>query len=75
MDARIVVDAAEMGFSAPVAVVVTTIKVDELVKQLVSLFDAATILAPLLNMGNSVTAVAPDYTISRGGVSVQAAMV
>lgn len=69
MDARIVVEAVEMNVSAVSEVTVTTvIVVDDLAIELVSLFDAATILAPLRNMGNSVTAVAPDH-ILKGGTS------
>lgn len=68
MDARIVVEPAEAFASAPVAMVHAIVVVDWLVKRLVSLFDATAVLAPLLNMGNSVTAVAPDF-ITRGGVS------
>lgn len=70
MDARIEVGAAEaMAFVAEVTVT-TVIKIEDLVRKLQSLFDPASVLAPLLHMGNSVTAVAPDY-ILRGGVSVQ----
>lgn len=73
MDARIVAEAMEMRLSMPAEVkVVTTIKVDELVRKLVSLFDPAAILAPLLSLGNtSRSAVAPDYTF-QGGVSALA---
>lgn len=39
---------------------VSTEKVDAPVLTLVSLFDAASALASLLDQGNSVTAVAPD---------------
>lgn len=51
--------------TAPVVEVMVTGKVDLPVTMLVSLFDAASILAPLLNQGNSVTAVAPDYILER----------
>jgi hypothetical protein len=72
MDARIVVEPALMRL-APVEIkgVVTTTRIDDLVCGLKSLFDPATILAPLLAMGNSVTAVAPDFTL-RGGKSALA---
>lgn len=72
MDARIVVEAAEINISVVSEVSVTTvINVNDLVLALESLFDAATVLAPLRNTGNSLTAVAPDY-IFKGGMSVQA---
>jgi hypothetical protein len=66
MDARITAEAAvmKMTVSPKVKVVVTT-QVGDLVKMLVSLFDPAVILAPLLNQGNSVTAVAPDLILER----------
>jgi hypothetical protein len=71
MDARIEVDAMEAKAFMVAVEVTTVIVVDDLAIELVSLFDAASVLAPLRNMGNSVTAVAPDYIIE-GGVSVQA---
>lgn len=74
MDARIVVEAAEMNLSAVERVVVETIiNVDDLVIMLESLFDHAAILAPLLSLGStSRSAVAPDYTFSREEVSALA---
>lgn len=74
MDATIVAEPMAMGVAtAPVVRVVTTINVDDLVIMLESLFDAASILPSLLSLGNtSRSAVAPDYTFSRGGVSTWA---
>lgn len=72
MDARIVAEPMLMGFTTVEVTVKTTVKVEDLVRKLVSLFDPATILAPLLALGNtSLSAVAPDF-ISRGGVSALA---
>lgn len=71
MDARIVAESMEMGFSIADVKVTTVINVDDLVLALESLFDAATILAPLRNMGNSLTAVAPDFNF-KGGMSALA---
>lgn len=68
MDARIVVESAEAIASVAMVEVRVSIKVADLVRKLRDQFNPATVLAPLLHMGNSVTAVAPDY-ISRGGVS------
>lgn len=72
MDARIVAEPAQMSL---VAVEVKEVRVisaiDDLVFELESLFDPATVLAPLLAMGNSVTAVAPDFNL-RGGKSALA---
>jgi hypothetical protein len=66
MDARITAEAASITLTAsPKVKVVVTTKVDDLVKMLVSLFNPAVILAPLLNQGNSVTAVAPDTILER----------
>lgn len=66
MDARITAEAAVMTMTvSPKVKVVTTAGVDDLVIALVSLFDPAVILAPLLNQGNSVTAVAPDTFFER----------
>lgn len=74
MDARIMAEAIEIKLSMPeeVEVITEVIVSDELVLALVSLFDPAVILAPLRNMGNSVTAVAPDYILIRGGKSALA---
>jgi hypothetical protein len=72
MDARTVVEAAEMSLVAVQVKVTTVIKVDDLVLALRSLFDPATVLAPLLALGStSRSAVAPDY-IPRGGQSALA---
>lgn len=73
MDVRIVAEPMEMGVSLVAEVVViVTIKVADLVRKLISLFDPAAILTPLLALGStSRSAVAPDY-ISRGGVSALA---
>lgn len=62
MDARIEAEPMTIGADAPVVVVRTSEKIDILVVMLESLFDAASILAPLLNQSNSITAVAPDYS-------------
>lgn len=53
------------GVETPEVKVIVTVKVDLPVVMLVSLFDAASVLAPLLNQGNSVTAVAPDHILER----------
>lgn len=66
MDARVVAETAEVSLRAIAPVVRTVIKVDELIEKLVSLFDASMVIAPLINMGNSVTAVAPNKTLTRG---------
>lgn len=72
MDARIVVEAAEMSLAAVEVTVKTVIRVEDLVRKLHSLFDHATVLAPLLALGStSLSAVAPDY-ILRGGQSALA---
>lgn len=72
MDARIVAEPAVMSMVAvEIKEVRVTSKIDDLVCGLKSLFDPATVLAPLLAMGNSVTAVAPDF-ILRGGKSALA---
>jgi hypothetical protein len=65
MDARVEAEAMTVGAEAPVVIVRTSEKVDLPVLMLVSLFDAASALAPLLHQGNSITAVAPDYFIER----------
>jgi hypothetical protein len=54
-----------VALSAPGAEVTTSEKVDAPVLMLVSLFDAASALAPLLDQGNSITAVAPDHSFER----------
>lgn len=71
MDARVVVEAMEANVSMVDAQVTTVINVDDLVIALESLFDVSTTLAPLRNMGNSVTAVAPDFDF-KGGMSALA---
>jgi hypothetical protein len=71
MDARIEAEAISMGVETPVAIVRASDKIADLVEMLISQFDAASVLAPLLDQGNSVTAVAPDYFIERK-VSAQA---
>jgi hypothetical protein len=65
MDARIEAGAMTLGVETPVVEIIVTVKVDKPVLTLVSLFDAASILAPLINQGNSVTAVAPDHILER----------
>lgn len=71
MDARIVVEPmASMATMVRVEIRVST-KIDDLVFALKSLFNPATILAPLRNMGNSLTAVAPDFNF-KGGMSALA---
>jgi hypothetical protein len=65
MDARIEAETISMGVEAPVAIVHASEKADAPVLMLVSLFDAASVLASFTNQGNSVTAVAPDYFIER----------
>jgi hypothetical protein len=65
MDARVEAEAMTVGVETPVVEVITSEMVDTLVLMLVSLFDAASALAPLLDQGNSVTAVAPDYSVER----------
>lgn len=71
MDARIVVESMGAQASMADAEITTVINVDDLVLALESLFDVATVLAPLRNMGNSVTAVAPDFNFE-GGMSALA---
>lgn len=72
MDARIVTEAAEMSLVAVEVTVTTVIKVDDFELMLVSLFDHAAILAPLLALGStSLSAVAPDFN-SQGGQSALA---
>lgn len=61
-----------MGVETPVVEVTTSEKVDLPVLMLVSLFDAASALAPLLDQGNSITAVAPDHSIERKASSLAA---
>jgi hypothetical protein len=65
MDARIEAEAMTMGAEAPVVIVRTSEKVDDLTVMVDSLFDAASVLALLTNQGNSITAVAPDYSNGR----------
>lgn len=65
MDARIEAEAMTVGVEAPVVIVHTSEKVDLPVLTLVSLFDAASVLASLTNQSNSVTAIAPDYISER----------
>jgi hypothetical protein len=65
MDARIEAGAMTLGVETPEVEIIVTVKVDLPVLMLVSLFDAASVLAPLLNQGNSVTAVAPDHISER----------
>ena len=66
MDARITAEPLVMNLTiGPKVKVVATTKVDDLVIELVSLFDPAVVLAPLLHQGNSVTAVAPDTILER----------
>ena len=71
MDARIVVEAAQATAGVAEVRIILITKIDLLVTMLTSQFNPATILAPLLHMGNSVTAVAPDSNFS-GGVSALA---
>lgn len=54
-----------IGVETPVAKVVTSEKADDLTVMVDSLFDAASVLALLTNQGNSITAVAPDYSNGR----------
>lgn len=70
MDARIVAEAAVVTMTAVAKVrVVVTIKVDDLVRKLISQFDPAAILAPLLSFNStSRSAVSPDF-ILKGGTS------
>jgi hypothetical protein len=65
MDARVEAGAMTIGVETPVVEVRTSEKVDLPVAMLVSLFDAASALAPLLDQGNSLTAVAPDHILGR----------
>lgn len=62
MDARIEAEVAVISLAVgPMVTVVTTIVVDDLAIELVSLFDHASILAPFLALsGTSRNAVAPD---------------
>lgn len=72
MDARIVAEVMEMKISSAEVKVVATDKVADLVRKLISPFNPAAILAPLLSLGNtSRSAVAPDYTF-QGGMSALA---
>jgi hypothetical protein len=65
MDARIEAEAAVVTLSfSPTVTVVTTIVVDDLVEMLTSLFNPASVLAPLLNQSNSISAV-PDHILER----------
>lgn len=66
MDARIVAESAQISLRAVAPAANTVIKVEELIEKLVSLFDPATVLAPLLHTGNSLTAVAPNTFNTRG---------
>jgi hypothetical protein len=65
MDARVEAEAMIVGVETPGVEVRTSEKVDAPVLTLVSLFDAASALAPLLDQGNSITAVAPDHSFER----------
>jgi hypothetical protein len=65
MDARVEAEAMIVGVETPGVEVRTSEKVDAPVLMLVSLFDAASALAPLLDQGNSITAVAPDHSFER----------
>lgn len=65
MDARIEAESMVIGVETPVAKVVTSEKADDLTVMVDSLFDAASVLALLTNQGNSITAVAPDYSNGR----------
>jgi hypothetical protein len=72
MDARIEAGTMTLGVETPVVEIIVTVKVDKPVLTLVSLFDAASILAPLLNQTNSVSAVS-DHILERT-VSARAAL-
>jgi hypothetical protein len=65
MDARIEAGAMTFGVETPGIEVIVTVNVDLPVLTLVSLFNPASVLALLVNQGNSVTAVAPDYFSER----------
>lgn len=72
MDAIIVAQTIEMGFSMVDAEVTTVICVDDLVLALESLFAVSPILNSLRKTGNSLTAVAPDHILIKGGKSALA---
>jgi hypothetical protein len=73
MDARITAEAAELTlFASPTVTVTTVIVVDDLDIALVSLCDAAVILAPFLTVGGSSLSAVPAPLFHEREVSAPA---
>lgn len=72
MDARIVAEPAVINMTMVESVeVVTTIKVDDLVREFIALFDHAILVSLISDGSTSRSAVAPDSN-SKGGKSALA---